>query len=57
LKKIGLVPYKIVESLPMVTPGSRLTAKIYSPSQVSAFILQKMKETAEAHLGQKVDQQ
>ncbi|MFX9097265.1 Hsp70 family protein, partial [Acinetobacter baumannii] len=28
----------------------------YSPSQVSAFILQKMKETAEAHLGQKVDQ-
>src|SRR5277367_2731588 len=30
--------------------------KTYSPSQVSAFILQKMKETAEAHLGQKVDQ-
>jgi len=27
----------------------------YSPSQVSAFILQKMKETAEAHLGAKVD--
>src|ERR1700743_521199 len=30
--------------------------KAYSPSQVSAFILQKMKETAEAHLGQKVEQ-
>jgi len=30
--------------------------KTYSPSQVSAFILQKMKETAEAHLGQKVNQ-
>jgi molecular chaperone DnaK len=30
--------------------------KTYSPSQVSAFILQKMKETAEAHLGQKVEQ-
>jgi molecular chaperone DnaK len=30
--------------------------KTYSPSQISAFILQKMKETAEAHLGQKVDQ-
>jgi molecular chaperone DnaK len=27
----------------------------YSPSQISAFILQKMKETAEAHLGSKVD--
>src|SRR4029079_3813194 len=30
--------------------------KQYSPSQISAFILQKMKETAEAHLGQKVEQ-
>src|SRR5436853_6648359 len=30
--------------------------KTYSPSQISAFILQKMKETAEAHLGQKVEQ-
>ncbi|HZV08554.1 MAG TPA: molecular chaperone DnaK, partial [Novosphingobium sp.] len=30
--------------------------KTYSPSQVSAFILQKMKETAEAYLGSKVDQ-
>src|SRR5262249_31916065 len=30
--------------------------KTYSPSQVSAFILQKMKETAEGYLGQKVEQ-
>ena len=30
--------------------------KTYSPSQISAFILQKMKETAEAHLGQPVTQ-
>ena len=50
-----LVPYKIEK-------GSNGDAwvgadgKTYSPSQVSAFILQKMKETAEAHLGQKVDQ-
>jgi len=27
----------------------------YSPSQISAFVLQKMKETAESHLGQKVE--
>jgi len=30
--------------------------KKYSPAQISAFILQKMKETAEAHLGQQVEQ-
>ena len=30
--------------------------KKYSPSQISAFILQKMKETAEAHLGETVEQ-
>ncbi|MCG6206472.1 molecular chaperone DnaK [Rhodopseudomonas sp. HC1] len=50
-----LVPYKIVKA------GNgdawvEADGQTYSPSQVSAFILQKMKETAEAHLGQKVDQ-
>ncbi|ETR77729.1 molecular chaperone DnaK [Afipia sp. P52-10] len=54
-KDKGLVPYKIVKA------GNgdawvEADGKTYSPSQVSAFILQKMKETAEAHLGQKVDQ-
>ncbi|MBX3538102.1 MAG: molecular chaperone DnaK [Chelatococcus sp.] len=54
-KDIGLVPYKIVK-------GSNGDAwveadgKTYSPSQISAFTLQKMKETAEAYLGQKVEQ-
>ena len=50
-----LVPYKIVKA----SNGDawvEADGKTYSPSQVSAFILQKMKETAEAHLGQKVAQ-
>src|SRR3979411_1132514 len=50
-----LVPYKIVKA----SNGDawvEIEGKTYSPSQISAFILQKMKETAEAHLGQKVDQ-
>src|SRR6267142_3858720 len=50
-----LVPYKISKA------GNgdawvEVDGKTYSPSQISAFILQKMKETAEAHLGQKVEQ-
>lgn len=50
-----LVPYKISKA----SNGDawvEADGKQYSPSQISAFILQKMKETAEAHLGQKVDQ-
>jgi molecular chaperone DnaK len=50
-----LVPYKIVRA----SNGDawvEADGKTYSPSQISAFILQKMKETAEAHLGQKVEQ-
>src|SRR5216117_1999064 len=50
-----LVPYKIVKA----SNGDawvEADGQTYSPSQVSAFILQKMKETAEAHLGQKVEQ-
>src|ERR671931_573556 len=50
-----LVPYKIVRA----SNGDawvEIEGKTYSPSQISAFILQKMKETAEAFLGQKVEQ-
>jgi len=54
-KDTELVPYDIVK-------GSNGDAWVkaggedYSPSQISAFILQKMKETAEAFLGEKVEQ-
>ena len=50
-----LVPYKITRA----SNGDawvEAEGKSYSPSQISAFILQKMKETAEAYLGSKVDQ-
>ena len=50
-----LVPYKIVRA----SNGDawvEIEGKTYSPSQISAFILQKMKETAEAYLGSKVEQ-
>src|SRR5690242_19515608 len=52
-RDMDLVPYKIV-------PGDNGDAwvegrgKKYAPSQISAFILQKMKETAEAYLGEPV---
>ena len=54
-KDKGLVPYHIIKG------GNgdawvEADGKQYSPSQISAFTLQKMKETAEAHLGQTVTQ-
>src|SRR5213083_2345579 len=54
-KDVDLVPYKII-------PGDNGDAwvesrgKKYAPSQISAFILQKMKEPAEAYLGEPVTQ-
>jgi len=54
-KDIGLMPYKIVKNSngdAWVEGGG----KTYSPSEISAFILIKMKETAEAYLGEKVSQ-
>ena len=54
-KDMGLVPYKISKGGngdAWVQAGG----KDYSPSEVSAFILQKMKETAESYLGETVTQ-
>ena len=53
-KDADMVPYKIV-------PGDNGDAwvagrdKKYAPAEISAFILQKMKETAESYLGEKVE--
>jgi molecular chaperone DnaK len=52
-KDKGMVPYKIVRG-PNGDAWVEVKEKKYSPSQISAFILTKMKETAEAHLGTKV---
>src|SRR3954471_899165 len=54
-KDKGMVPYKIVSG-PNGDAWVEVKGKKYSPSQISAFILTKMKETAEAYLGQKVEQ-
>ena len=53
-KDRGMVPYDIVKG-PTGDAWVRAQGKDYSPQQVSAFILQKMKEAAEQHLGEKVE--
>jgi molecular chaperone DnaK len=52
-KDKGMVSYKIVPG-PNGDAWVEVKGKKYSPSQISAFILTKMKETAEAYLGTKV---
>src|SRR3569833_1311480 len=54
-KDIDLVPYKIISG-DNSDAWVQSHGKKYSPSQISAFILQKMKETAENYLGEKVTQ-
>src|SRR5215211_947060 len=54
-KDTELVPYKIVKG-PNGDAWVNAGGKDYSPSQISGFILQKMKETAEAYLGETVTQ-
>jgi molecular chaperone DnaK len=55
-KDIGMVPYKIVKADNGDAWVQGRDGKKFSPSEISGFILQKMKETAEAHLGEKVTQ-
>ena len=54
-KDLKLAPFKIVKG-PTGDAWVESHGKQYSPQQISAFILQKMKESAEAKLGEKVDQ-
>jgi molecular chaperone DnaK len=54
-KDKALVPYKIIKA-DNGDAWVEARGKAYSPSQISAFILQKMKETAEAYLGEPVTQ-
>ncbi|HEU0071445.1 MAG TPA: molecular chaperone DnaK [Alphaproteobacteria bacterium] len=56
-KDINLVPYKIVAGgNANADAWVEAQGKKYSPSEISAFILQKMKETAERYLGETVTQ-
>src|SRR5512138_548027 len=50
-----MVPYKVVEA-PNGDARVSIEGKLYSPPEISAMILQKMKDAAEQHLGQKVTQ-
>ncbi|MBW8317838.1 MAG: molecular chaperone DnaK [Rhizobium sp.] len=53
-KDKGLVPFHIVKG-DNGDAWVEAQGKAYSPAQISAMILQKMKETAEAYLGEKVE--
>ncbi|HEY1631005.1 MAG TPA: molecular chaperone DnaK [Rhizomicrobium sp.] len=55
-KDIGMVPYKIIKADNGDAWVQGRDSKKFAPSEVSGFILQKMKETAEAHLGEKITQ-
>ena len=51
-REISRVPYKVVEENNM--PRVDIDGRLYTPQEISAMILQKMKKTAEEYLGQEV---
>ena len=51
--ELKLVPYKVTEQDGLARVDIR--GKVYSPPEISAMILQKLKQAAEDHLGSKVD--
>jgi len=52
--EISEVPYEVVAG-PNNVASVQIEGKRYSPPEISAMILRKMRETAEAHLGEKVE--
>ncbi|MCC8198311.1 MAG: molecular chaperone DnaK [Tannerellaceae bacterium] len=52
-KEINRVPYKVVRG-DNNTPRVKIDGRLYTPQEISAMILQKMKKTAEDYLGQEV---
>jgi molecular chaperone DnaK len=54
-QEVKLVPYKVVKA-PNGDVRIEIRGKQYSPPEISAMILRKLKEAAEAHLGEKVTQ-
>ena len=52
-KEIGRVPYKVVR-VDNNTPRVDIEGRLYTPQEISAMVLQKMKKTAEDYLGQEV---
>ena len=52
-KEIGRVPYKVVRG-DNNTPRVDIEGSLYTPQEISAMVLQKMKKTAEDYLGQEV---
>ena len=54
-KEINRVPYKVVKG-ENNTPRVKIDDRLYSPQEISAMVLQKMKKTAEDYLGQEVNE-
>ena len=54
-REIGRVPYKVVKG-DNDTPRVDIEGRLYTPQELSAMILQKMKKTAEDYLGTGVDE-
>ena len=52
-KEINRVPYKVVRG-ENNTPRVDIEGRLYTPQEISAMVLQKMKKTAEDYLGQEV---
>ena len=52
-KEISRVPYKVVRG-DNNTPRVDIEGRLYTPQEISAMVLQKMKKTAEDYLGQEV---